>query len=377
MPTTDPVKLRAKADRRNARQREARAQARAIREQAKADPTPQRVRRTEAERQRRAKLKAEGKTPHKRTAPAKEPEYVFKFDRGPMYAPPDLDNPIMAGGTDLIAECTEILLGILPLHQLDDLGTRPEWIHWEHWFNAKYNNPVMYDIFGDPDRFKPTPDGFLVKRERNPHPQEYDPFPTVGNFRRRLYTFQDNYGETFVGCVTSASPGLWSMPREYWEAWGWVAEDYNAFGYLDTLNREHLEHGRYWKIRERGPWWLTNVPGAFKGWNTWSKHFNAPGKFDFNLKDDPVREANQLWKNWVYLVADFTIPSHRSQLLAVFEKVASSPESIPKPRSKDDHNYSPGGPTAYQLIAATLEWIGRERPPSSYRPPSNTFPEVV
>ena len=344
MPSTDPAILRAKADRRNLRRKT----------------------------QRAALNDAPGHLSHKRLSAVKD-KYEFRQSKNRWFAPIDLDNPIMHGGPDLIADLTNILLNILPLHTLDDAGSRPEWIEWPTWFNTRFNSPMMYSLFADPAHFEPTLDGFAIRRDHNPHPDD-EPDLVAGNFRQRLYTFQDNYGETFVGSVTSASPGLWSMPRAYWESWGMVAEDYNAFGFLDTLNREHLEFGRTWRIRERGPWWLANVPNAFGAWETWSSHHAAPAVADFKQQDDPVREANNLWKNWVYLVADYAIPLHRSRIIEATERTVSSLASTRKRRSKDDHSYSPGGPTVSQLIAATVEWIGRVRPPNSYRPPSNTFP---
>jgi len=409
MPTKDPEKFRAKAERRNAKRRANRA---AARESATPKPTTHRkvydakvqgkgkgstpesraaasraatqperklIERTAKTRQRAADIADGSFITHRKVYDAKPPkDDSFKAHPPPEWAPPNLNNPLMKGGMPLIAEIASCIQAILPLEELDTLGIRPEWIHWPTWSEPKWNTLLLYETFGNPEAFKTTPDGFAIRRKPGngtPTERQANPF---GNLRHRLYVFQDNYGETFIGKVQTIAPGFWTMTRELWEPWGWVAERYQAFGYLDTLNREHLEHGREWKIREWGPWWLTNIKGAFGPRATWSKRpgietttgaFTAP-------YTDPRDEASALWKNWLFFAADLCNPSSRSRILAAMTRCITSSGSIVKLPPKDDHNCIPGGVTVSRLLEVTAEWIARERPPSLLMPCSNQFREA-
>lgn len=400
MPTIDPEKLRAKAERRNVKRRANRAAAREPGPTPKPTPKPATTHRkvyqaqgigstpegrAVAKRIARPKPKRtpapkpepdpDPATRHRRVTPKPKRELVFRAHPPPEWIGPDFDNPIMRGGLPLAAEVAACIGTILPLEELDTTGVRPEWTHCPTWWDAKWNNPALYASFGDPDSFKPTPDGFAIRREPGngtPTERMANPF---GNLRHRLYTFQDNYGETFVAKLQTASPGLWTMTREMWEPWGWIAERYQAFGYLDTLNREHLEHGREWKIRDWGPWWLTNVKGAFGPRSTWSKRpriddvmqaFKQPYQHAYE-------EANALWRNWLYFAADLCDPLSRSRIQGVMSSAITSSGSIVRLHAKADHSCIPGGVTLTRLLEVTVEWIARPRPPNSLMPCSNQF----
>ena len=279
----------------------------------------------------------------------------------------------------LIAELASCIQTILPLEMLDTAGVRPEWIQWPTWFDAKWNTPMMYDAFGNPEAFRHTADGFAIRRRPGNGTvteRQANPF---GNLRHRLYVFEDDFGETFVGKVQTVSPGFWTMTRELWEPWGMIAERYQAFGYLDTLNREHLEHGRLWRIREWGPWWLTNIKGAYGPRSTWSRRpgIETTRKAFTEPYTDPREEASALWKNWLFFAAALCFPSDRSRLTEAMTRCITSSGSIVRPPPKADHSCIPGGVTISRLLEVTAEWIARERPSNLLMPSSNQFRAVA